>query len=84
MRNLKIRDIFPRGETDADQTKILFRSRIRAAFYARKRDFRFEKWPQTGTLTFSDLPRVRRQVTTLGRDLGRTIKIILSPVKGIG
>lgn len=29
-----------------------FQSRIRGAFHARKRDFRFEKRPQTGTTTF--------------------------------
>lgn len=57
-------------ETDADR-KILFRSRIRGAFHARKRDFRLEKWPRTGTLTFSD----PQSEVTLGRDLDRSIKI---------
>lgn len=67
MRNLRIRDIFPRGESDADPTRIerSYSDLVFAVFYARKRDFRFEKWPQTGTLTLP-LPRDGREVTRKG------------------
>ena len=49
-------------------------SRIRGALHARKRDFRFEKWPQTRTLTFCRSPIDAPSDSTrrlLGRGLDR-------------